>query len=323
MSTSKILITQGDTNGIGLELFFRALEENSISGDFVLLSSRKNVNEYINKIWDFKYRDKLYFIKDLSEFKQGRINVLDIVISSEINKGKICGDSGLSSFDAVKKSIDILKEHKECAVVTLPICKEAWYINNIKYPGHTEVYAFYSDKKDSYTMILYSPLFSVSLVTIHEPLNKVSSILNTDNIYKTIINTIEFSKKVYGERSKIAVCSFNPHGGEGGYLGKEEKFIKEAIEKIDCRYLSKDIYAPDTLFYKVAKKEFNSVVCMYHDQGLIPFKMNNFETGVNITYGIDIIRTSPDHGTAFDITGSGKASTLSFVNAFNVAVSLL
>jgi 4-hydroxythreonine-4-phosphate dehydrogenase len=172
-------------------------------------------------------------------------------------------------------------------------------------------------------MILYSPFFSVSLVTIHEPLNKVSRMLNTNNIYRTIKNTIEFSEKVYGESSKIAVCSFNPHGGEGGYLGKEEELIREAIDKIDCRYLSKDIYAADTLFYKVARKEFNAVVCMYHDQGLIPFKMNNFETGVNITYGIDIIRTSPDHGTAFDITGRGEASILSFVNAYNVASSLV
>jgi len=322
LNTSLILITQGDTNGIGLELFFRAIESNSITGDYVLISSKRNVLEYIDKIWDFNLKDKLYFIKDIKDYLKGKINILDCILDCEINKGKISAKTGLSSYNAVLKSIEILNNRKAHAVVTLPICKEAWYMNNIKYPGHTEVFGDNCRNSTKFTMILYSPEFLVSLVTIHEPLNKVSSLINCENVYNTIINTLDFSKKVYGKNAKVAVCSFNPHAGEGGYLGNEEKHIRKALDMVKSGYVIKQIFAADTLFYKVACKEINSVVCMYHDQGLIPFKMNNFETGVNITYGTEIIRTSPDHGTAFDITGTGKASIKSFVNAYKVAGKL-
>ncbi|MEK7679432.1 MAG: 4-hydroxythreonine-4-phosphate dehydrogenase PdxA, partial [Deltaproteobacteria bacterium] len=204
------------------------------------------------------------------------------------------------------------------AVVTAPISKEAAKKAGFKFPGHTEFIAHLTGAKD-YRMMLGGKDLKVILVTIHEPIKKVPSLITKDAVFKTIRLTHDFFKKGYGIACpRLAVCGLNPHAGEAGMFGSEEKkFIEPAVKKAKRQGI--DVTGPlpaDTVFYRAVKKrEFDCVVCMYHDQGLGPLKLLHFEDGINATLGLPFIRTSVDHGTAYDIAWKGTASHESMVSA--------
>jgi 4-hydroxythreonine-4-phosphate dehydrogenase len=210
------------------------------------------------------------------------------------------------------------------AIVTGPINKESIHRAGYKFPGHTEFMADLTRTRD-YVMMLGGKKLKVVLVTIHESIKSVPGLLTIDRIFKTIRITDETFKRYFSLRPRIAVAALNPHGGENGLFGNEEKkIIIPAIKKAKRAGIAvSGPLSPDTIFYRAVKnKEYDVVVCMYHDQGLIPLKLIHFEDGVNVTLGLPIIRTSVDHGTAYDIAWKGVASPGNMVSAIEMAVSM-
>ncbi len=210
------------------------------------------------------------------------------------------------------------------AMVTGPISKEHLQTAGYPYPGHTEFLAALSGTKD-FRMMFSSPSLRVVLVTIHEALKNVPKLLTEPLVRQTIRMTYDHLKSWFGiARPRIAVCGLNPHASEGGIFGnEEERSILPAIRNLNRKNIPvTGPYPPDTIFQRAVRGEFDAVVAMYHDQGLIPLKLLHFDEAVNITLGIPFIRTSVDHGTAFDIAGKGIANPASMMAAIHLAVAL-
>ncbi|MCX7887638.1 MAG: 4-hydroxythreonine-4-phosphate dehydrogenase PdxA [Verrucomicrobiae bacterium] len=200
------------------------------------------------------------------------------------------------------------------AMVTAPVTKELV----APFPGQTELLAHLARTRKFAMMLVGGPL-RVSLVTIHEPLRRVPKLLTTRRIREVIELTEQFCRKIGIRHPRIGVCGLNPHAGEGGLLGDEERRIIAPAVRRTC---ATGPWPADTLFYRHYHGEFDAVVAMYHDQGLAPLKMIAFETGVNLTLGLPFVRTSPDHGTAPDIAGKGVAKPDSLIAAINLAAQL-
>jgi 4-hydroxythreonine-4-phosphate dehydrogenase len=230
-----------------------------------------------------------------------------------------------AALDALEESVRLLRRGEIAAVVTAPVCKSALAAQGFQFPGQTE---FYADRLGApqFTMCLTGPHLTVGLVTIHEPLRRVPDLLNVDAIIRTGRHLADFMQRRGCDHPRIAVAGLNPHAGEDGHMGSEDAaIITPAVAEL--RRLLPDAsfsnpLPPDTLFHHAARGDWDAVVCMYHDQGLIPLKLLDFDTAVNITLGLPFIRTSPDHGTAFDIAGKRKASAESMIAAINLAAEL-
>jgi 4-hydroxythreonine-4-phosphate dehydrogenase len=208
-------------------------------------------------------------------------------------------------------------------MATAPINKEVLNRAGHHYPGHTELLAELTDTTD-FVMMLAGDRLRVTLVTIHEALAAVPSLLTVEKILTTIRITHQNVSRYFKQSPKIAVLALNPHCGEGGLFGNEETLvIRPAVEQ--ARALGIDAHGPlsaDTLFHFAVQGDYDAVVCMYHDQGLIPLKLLHFDDGVNITLGLPIIRTSVDHGTAYGLAGSGEASAASMTAAIRIAAQM-
>ena len=228
---------------------------------------------------------------------------------------------GRASVEYVERAIDLAMEGKIDAIATAPINKESILLAGSKFPGHTEMLAERTGTEKKVMMLAGGPL-RVALVTIHISLAHVPKALSINKIYDTIRITHDSLTGLFGiEKPKLAVCGLNPHAGESGRFGDEEqRLIEPAIKKAQAEGINcSGPHPPDTVFYYAAKGAYDAVVCMYHDQGLIPLKLLAFESAVNITLGLPIIRTSVDHGTAFDIAGRGVASPDSMIEAIKLA----
>jgi len=282
-------LTMGDPKGIGPEVIQKVLRSPLLK----------------NKAYFILFGDKKYF--DYQKAKK----------LSAKQCGQICADSiEQAAHAALSGQID--------AIVTGPICKEHFQLAGYPYPGHTEFLADIAHIKD-FRMMMAGPKLKVILVTIHEPIKKISELLTQEKIFKTITITHHALKKWFGIlKPRIAVAALNPHAGESGIFGNEEKTkIMPAIRKARRKKINaQGPFSPDTIFYRTVHGEFDAVVVMYHDQGLIPLKLLHFEEAVNITLGLPFIRTSVDHGTAFDIAGKGIAKTTSMIAAIQLALKL-
>lgn len=232
--------------------------------------------------------------------------------------------AGEASWAALKEAVAAI-DRGECAgIVTAPVSKTHLHLAGFPFPGQTEfLAAHYRVKKMA--MMLAAPRLRVVLVTIHLPLRKIVTTLSSSLILEKIILTYESLRKDFGiKKPRIAVCGLNPHAGEGGLMGTEEKTI---IAPALRRALAQKInatgpYPSDTVFHLAIQRKFDAVICHYHDQGLIPLKTLSFYEGVNTTLGLPIIRTSPDHGCAFDIAGKGIANPESMKAAMKMAVEI-
>jgi len=212
-------------------------------------------------------------------------------------------------------------EKKGDGIATAPINKFTLKNSNIDFNGHTEILAHHSNTSQ-YAMMMYGKKLSIVLVTIHIPIYDVAPGITTDKIYDKIILTNKSLRERFGIKSpKIAVCGLNPHAGEDGLFGNEEsEIILPALEKARKEQIKVEgPLPPDTVFFKAKNGEYDAVLCMYHDQGLIPFKLLHFEDGVNTTLGLPFPRTSVDHGTAYDIAGKNIANHQSMVEAILLA----
>ncbi|NPA15294.1 MAG: 4-hydroxythreonine-4-phosphate dehydrogenase PdxA [Deferribacteres bacterium] len=315
-----IVITMGDPAGIGPEIILKGYRRFGRNYVPVVVGDAGVLDFYRQLL---KIDVPLKEIKDLSEAEGGFLNVLSL---SRLGAGKdfspgvsseVCGKWVV---EYIKKAVSLCMAGGAQAVVTAPISKASMHRAGYSYPGHTELLAELTGTK-TYAMMLTGGGIRVVLVTIHVPLKEVPSLLTREGIEEKIELTVKEMKRLYGiDEPEIAVCGLNPHAGEDGAFGDEEqKIISPAIKKFEGRYKVSGPHPADTVFYWQKKGKYHAVIAMYHDQGLIPVKLAGFEEGVNVTLGLPIIRTSPDHGTAFDIAGKGVADPTSIVCAYNLA----
>ncbi|MBZ4645923.1 MAG: 4-phospho-D-threonate 3-dehydrogenase / 4-phospho-D-erythronate 3-dehydrogenase [Petroclostridium sp.] len=315
-------ITMGDASGVGPELILGAYKQKAIQKDFIVIGDYE-VLEYCNEL--LNYGVPLRRIADVTEVQEGYINVLDLKLlkKEELEIGRISKKSGYAAMKYVEYATQLALDKKIEAIVTLPMNKEATRLSNENFSGHTELIAKICGQTN-YTMMLASEKLTVTHVNTHVSMEEAIKNVKKERIYNVIKLTHDALKR-FIIKPKIAVAGLNPHAGEGGSFGREDiNEIKPAVLKAQ----EEGIYAegpipPDTVFIKACKKQYDAVVCMYHDQGHIPIKLLDFEGGVNVTLGLKVIRTSVDHGTAFDIAYKGIASTRSLTEAYKFAINLV
>jgi len=232
-------------------------------------------------------------------------------------------ESARASFAYVEKAGRMILAGQVEAIVTAPVSKEAISRLGIHFRGHTEFFAELAGIRD-FVMMLAGERLRVALVTTHLPLSQVSESLTAEKILSVIEMTGRGLKEFWGfPTPRIAVTAFNPHAGEGGLFGKEETFISRAVDQARKRgWETSGPWPADSLFHRAVQGEFDAVVCMYHDQGLIPLKLLHFDTAVNVTLGLPFVRTSVDHGVAYDIAGKGIASPRSMEEAIKLAAQM-
>jgi len=242
----------------------------------------------------------------------------------EVPRGRVSAAAGRASYAYVAKAVSLAPECLVAGVVTAPINKEAWRAAGYDVPGHTELLARLTGVQET-RMLLVTPRLRVVHATTHIALRDVPMRLTHERVLKTIALLIEALKRMGMAEPRVAVAGLNPHAGEGGLFGDEEKTaIGPAVADARTRGWSVEGPLPaDTVFYRALQGEFDAVVAMYHDQGHIPVKLLGFEEGVNVTLGLPIVRTSVDHGTAFDIAWQGKASPRSMMAAIRLAADLV
>ena len=232
-------------------------------------------------------------------------------------------ESSRASFAYVEKAARMALAGQVEAVVTGPVSKEAIARSGIPFQGHTEFFAQSAGVRE-FVMMLAGERLRVALVTTHLALNEVSRSLGEEKIRSVIDITARGLRDYYGlPRPRIAVAAFNPHAGEGGLFGEEEKIISRAVVRArDAGWEVSGPWPADSLFHRAVQGEYDAVVCMYHDQGLIPLKLLHFDSAVNVTLGLPFIRTSVDHGVAFDIAGKGIARSRSMEEAIRLAARM-
>lgn len=238
--------------------------------------------------------------------------------------GRVSAACGRAAYVYIERAIASAQAGRVDAVVTLPVHKAALRQAGVPYPGHTEIFTALTGARRT-CMMLYSEALTVSLVTTHVGYAEVPGRLSTERILDVIELTGTACQRLQGRAPRLAVCGLNPHAGEGGLFGQgeEERFIRPAIAAARARgWTVEGPLPPDTAFVPFQRERFDAWVTMYHDQGHIPFKMLAFDTGVNITLGLPIVRTSVDHGTAFDIAWQGRARGQSFLAALRAAARL-
>ncbi|RKY39704.1 MAG: 4-hydroxythreonine-4-phosphate dehydrogenase PdxA [Candidatus Omnitrophota bacterium] len=304
-------ITMGDPAGIGPEVVLKALESREIKetkARFIIIGDRKVL----------KKNSQL-----LSINLPAQAEVLDLAnINYHFRMAKVDRRLGKAVLEYIKEGVRLAQEKRIDALVTAPISKEAINLAGYRYAGHTQLLAELTQTKDV-RMLFSSPVLKVVLLTTHLPLKEVSKLITAQGVYKTIVLAAKFMHRYFAGEERIGVAGFNPHAGEEGLFGEEEREIKKGIFRAQQEGVKVDGPFPaDTLFYQAYKGRYKLVVAIYHDQGLIPFKLLSFRKGVNISLGLPIIRTSPCHGTAFDIAGQGVADPDSMIEAIKMALYL-
>ena len=324
----KIIISVGDDSGIGPEIILKALfsEEIPDNIDFLIVGSQSNLEKTYKNLKSLGITD----IVNPSNFQ-----ICNIEVPFDINKPE--KSNGNASFFYLKKAIEIVQKYQNAALVTGPICKKSWALANHNYPGQTELLAESCQAKNvGMLFTAKSPItnwrFNTLLATTHIPLNEVSKKLTTQLIHSKLDLLSQFCKK-YVDKPLLKIAGLNPHAGEEGLLGSEEKdWMTNAV--FNWREKNKGVQligpiSPDTCWNSSAEAwrektapKHDGILAMYHDQGLIPIKVIALNYSVNTTLGLPFIRTSPDHGTGFDIAGKGLAQSQSMVEAIKTAIDL-
>ena len=322
-----ITITMGDPAGIGPEIILKTLLRDDIYKVCrpIVLGDIDVLRMVSKKIWSLSFN----VIATPSQVT-GNPGLVDVISVSNLKRdsfipGQPTVDGGKAMVDYIVKAVDLDKDDQVSAMVTCPINKELMHRAGYRFDGHTELLAKLTNTKD-YVMMLVGNRLRVSLVTIHCALKEVPQRLNKGLILKTIKITYRALEEDFAiKRPHVAVAGLNPHAGEAGLFGLEDKeIIRPAVEEAkDDGLLVDGPFPPDTIFYHAINGKFDAVVAMYHDQGLIPVKLLNFSDSVNITLGLPIIRTSVDHGTAYDIAGKGVADPSSLIAAIKMAAEIV
>ena len=322
-----IAVTMGCPVGVGPEIllrFFENLEDKTafppvVLGDFAVLSRAAE---------QLRSQTEPVLWHPGNKIRPGTVPVMALsqLNAKKLHWGKPNRETSVAMADYIRAAVQYTMSGDFAAMVTCPISKKALNNAGIHFPGHTEMLAHLTETAH-YRMMLAGSRLRVVLVTIHEPLAKISNLLTIAEIQDCIRMTATSLRTDFSLTApRIAVAALNPHAGEQGMFGQEEiEIIKPALDRYDQGDWEAEVsgpWPPDTIFYKAANGEFDAVVCMYHDQGLIPFKLLHFQDGVNVTLGLPIVRTSVDHGTAYDIAGQGKADPASLNAAWRMAAEI-
>lgn len=318
-------ITSGDEAGIGPEIIVKTLARKNIPrARFVIYGSARTIDKVAA---DLKIKLPYCLAHSISDIDPKRkINLINCPQKepAKIAYGKSTVQTARNAFQYITLAAHDALAGKIDAIVTAPISKIAMQKAGINIHGHTDYLARLS-RIGNYAMMFVGGGLKVVLATIHIPLKKVPSGVTRENLHDKILLTNTTLKNMFRiKKPRIAVCGLNPHAGEEGMLGSEEREIIIPLLK-QLRRRGVDVVGPfpaDTVFNRALNREFDVVIAMYHDQGLIPIKLLAFDSGVNMTLGLPFIRTSPDHGTAFDIAGRGIASPNSFAAALKLAITL-
>ena len=325
----KIGITHGDTNGIGYEVILKALEDNRLLElcTPVVYGSAKAAAFYRKtaQLQPVTFTQ----ITDASNAKNGEYSIINVVDESlHIEPGVESPEAGKAAFAALERAVADLRAGKIDALVTAPINKHNIQSPEFTFPGHTEYLesSLADDECPRALMILCTDILRVALVTIHTPISGVPSKVTRESVLEKIRDfNLSLTKDFGCHRPRIAVLSLNPHNGEGGLMGSEESnAISPAIADAQAEKINAfGPYASDGFFGNGLFRKFDGVLAMYHDQGLAPFKTLAMDAGVNLTAGLPYVRTSPDHGTGYDIAGTGKASEESMRHAIYTAIDVV
>lgn len=315
MAKKRVAITMGDPAGIGPEIIVKAFAQEDIYKicNPIVIGDRSIIKEVIKAIG-------MDFDPDNIEI----LNLNEIQNPAKLIKGAPSEQSGRASFSYIRKAVELYRLGIVEAIVTCPITKSALRMAGLPWLGHTDMLAELTETED-YAMAFYSDPLKVILTTIHVPLKDVPHLIKKEKVIKTIFFAKKACHMLQIENPRIAVCGLNPHAGEEGIIGREEiEEIEPAIKEAKALGINvSGPYPADSLFWRAYNGEFDMIVAMYHDQALAPFKLVAFDRGVNFTVGLPFVRTSPDHGTAYDIAWQGKAQPTSLIEAIKLATRMV
>lgn len=317
--------TSGDLNGIGLELIIKSLSDSRIL-DFmipVVFANNKSINFYRKGLPEFNL--SFTVLNDLSKLNPKQVNVLNCWEEEvEITPGELTATGGKYALISLEKAVEALKNKTIDGIVTAPIHKKNIQSESFNFSGHTP-YLQHAFGNTENLMLLVAENLRMALVTEHLTISDVAKHITKDKIKQKLAILHASLQKDFGiDKPRIAVLALNPHAGDEGLIGKEEiEIIQPAIKESKQQMLVFGPYSADAFFARGAHEKFDGVLAMYHDQGLIPFKSLAFGEGVNFTAGLPIVRTSPDHGTAFDIAGRNKADASSFTASIFECVRII
>ena len=326
MNKPVIGITCGDLNGIGIELIIKTFSDSRILEYCtpVIFASNKVLNFYRKTLPEFNFNWQN--IKELTRLNAKQVNIYTCW-EEEVNitPGQLNETGGRYAIKSLQAAVHALKQKEIDGLVTAPIHKKNIQSAEFNYTGHTPFLKNYFGASDV-VMLLFANQFRVALVTEHIPVNEVTACISKEIILRKLNILNESLKKDFGiDKPKIAVLGLNPHAGDEGLIGKEEEtIIKPAVKEAKQNNLIvTGPFSADSFFARQFHNRFDAVLAMYHDQGLIPFKALASGEGVNYTAGLPVVRTSPDHGTAFDIAGKGKADESSFRTAIFECIDII
>ena len=319
----KVGISIGDINGIGIEVILKTFEDSRMLElcTPILFASSKVVSFHKKEL---SINVNLYGIDDVSKAVDNKVNLVNVWKENvDINLGKETAEGGKYAFSSLNAALKALKEGTVDVLVTAPINKHNIQSDTFDFKGHTEFLE--ANLEGESLMILMTDEIRVGLITGHIPIQDVSEAITPELILKKANLMYESLREDFSiNRPKIAVLGLNPHCGDNGVIGNEDDLVvRPTLEKLQAE--GKLIYGPyaaDSFFGSNAYKNFDGILAMYHDQGLAPFKTMSFGKGVNFTAGLDKVRTSPDHGTAYEIAGKNKANHHSFKQAVYIAIDV-
>ena len=324
--TNIIAVTMGDPAGIGPEIIIKSLVEGKLNGAPVVVvgcaqTLRRILAMGITPPAELRIIDR----PEQAQFSAGTINVIDEPLADPqgLRAGEVQAQAGDLAYPCIKRATALAMAGEVFAIATAPLNKEALHLAGHNFPGHTEMLAHLTQTKD-FAMVLYTDKLKVIHISTHVALRKFLDNLNQPRVETVIGIADSFLRRVGFTNPRIAVAGVNPHAGENGLFGDEEiRIVGPAVEAMKARGLNvTGPCPPDTVFMQCHEGLFDMVVAMYHDQGHIPLKLLGFYDGVNITAGLPFIRTSADHGTAFDIAWTGKAKSDSMATSIELAMQI-
>jgi len=321
-------LTMGNPAGIGPELCLRALGEPSVLAQGVpLVFGDSGILERVAAAAGLRFRGRVVSLADWEAsgmVKEPTIVDCAALRAEAVRPGVISAACGKAAFTCIERAIRAAQVGHIAGVVTAPLHKESLSLAGVPYPGHTEIFTALTGARRS-CMMLRSEVLTVSMVTTHVGYAEVPQQLSVQRVLDVVELTAEALHRLQRRPPRLGVCGLNPHAGEHGLFGheEEEQFVAPAVRQAREEGISVDgPLVPDAAFTPAQRRRFDALVCLYHDQGHIPFKMLAFDTGVNITLGLPIVRTSVDHGTAFDIAWKGEGSPQSLFAAIRAALAL-
>ena len=324
MAKPVIAITMGDPGGVGPEVIVKTLRRiRKFKKAHFLIVGTLEPFEYLRKKASLKLplkKRQIHFL-DVTESARAVYSKSKTKSKFHFQKGKVSLANAAMAYASLQEATSLALEGQVDAVVTAPLNKTSMRLLDVRFQGHTEYLASRS-KVSKYAMMFVSPKLKVTLATIHVPIKKVSALINRRLVEDKIVLTHQFLKKHLKLKTpKLAVCALNPHGRETGT--EDEAEIRPAVKRAQKKKIRVEgPFSADQLFFDAYEGHYDALISMYHDQALAPFKMISFRDGVNVTLGLPFIRTSPDHGTAFDIAYKGKADPISMQSALELAIKL-